>query len=144
MMRSMCLLGDEKSPCSLSLPRTITFLWDLDLPPVPCHHTQATYGTCRSFQGCLKGLEKPDTKKFLVCFGVYNPPVLCGIMEKPQRWIRSQETCALTSPVQIVGVHEGECLVAVCALLSIALVHGVHHHSHLLPRAAHSLLSLLG
>lgn len=58
--------------------------------------------------------------------------------------MRSQETCALTPPVQIVGVHEGEGLVAVCALLSIALVHGVHHHGHLLSRAAHCLLPLLG
>lgn len=29
-------------------------------------------------------------------------------------------------------------------MLSIALVHRVHHHSHLLPGAAHGLLPLLG
>lgn len=52
--------------------------------------------------------------------------------------------CALTSPIQVVRVHEGERLVAVRALLSVALVHGVHHHRHLLPGAAHGLLPLLG
>lgn len=41
-------------------------------------------------------------------------------------------------------VHEGKGLIAVCALLSIALVHRVHHHSHLLPGAAHGLFPLLG
>lgn len=52
--------------------------------------------------------------------------------------------CTLTSPVQVVRVHEREGLVAVGALLRVALVHGVHHHRHLLPRAAHGLLPLLG
>lgn len=103
------------------------------------------YGTCRSFQGCLKGLEKPIRQKRILrqFLGLQH---LSSIWNsgKPERWIRSQETCALTSPVQIVGVHEGERLVAVCALLGIALVHGVHHHCHLLPRAAHGLLPLLG
>lgn len=43
-----------------------------------------------------------------------------------------------------MGVHEGDGLVTVGALLRVALVHGVHHHGHLLPRAAHRLLALLG
>lgn len=41
-------------------------------------------------------------------------------------------------------VHEGERLVAVGALLRVALVHGVDHDGHLLPRAVQSLLALLG
>lgn len=43
-----------------------------------------------------------------------------------------------------VRVHEGERLVAVGALLCVALVHGVDHDGHLLPRAVQGLLALLG
>lgn len=57
---------------------------------------------------------------------------------------RRQEGRPLTSPVEVVRVHEGEGLVAAGALLGIALVHGAHHHRHLLPCAAHCLLPLLG
>ena len=43
-----------------------------------------------------------------------------------------------------MGVHEGDGLITVGALLRVALVHGVHHHRHLLSRAAQGLLALLG
>lgn len=52
-------------------------------------------------------------------------------------------TGGLTAAVQVVSVHEGKRFVAVSALLSVALVHGVHHHRHLLPSAAQRLLTLL-
>lgn len=44
----------------------------------------------------------------------------------------------------VVCVHEGQRLVAVGPLLRVALVHGVDHHRHLLPRAVQRLLALLG
>ena len=53
---------------------------------------------------------------------------------------------ALAAGVQrvVVRVHEGHGLIAVGALLGVALVHGVDHHSHLLAGAVQRLLSLLG
>lgn len=44
----------------------------------------------------------------------------------------------------VVCIHEGQRLVTVGALLSVALVHGVDHHSHLLAGAVQRLLTLFG
>lgn len=52
-------------------------------------------------------------------------------------------TGGLTAAVQVVSVHEGKSFIAVSALLRVALVHGVHHHRHLLPSAAQRLFTLL-
>ena len=51
----------------------------------------------------------------------------------------------LTSGVGVEGVcvHKGESIITAGALLCVALVHGVHHHGHLLPSAAQGLLTLL-
>lgn len=59
---------------------------------------------------------------------------------------RVQRERALAARVQrvVVGVHEGQRLVAVGPLLRVALVHGVDHHRHLLTRAAQGLLALFG
>lgn len=52
-------------------------------------------------------------------------------------------TGGLTAAVQVVSVHEGKSFIAVSSLLRVALIHGVHHHRHLLPSAAQRLLTLL-
>lgn len=44
----------------------------------------------------------------------------------------------------VVCIHEGQRLVTVGALLGVALVHGVDHHSHLLAGAVQRLLTLFG
>lgn len=57
-----------------------------------------------------------------------------------------ERQCALAAGVErvVVCIHEGQRLVTVGALLGVALVHGVDHHSHLLAGAVQRLLTLFG
>lgn len=134
--------------CSLSLYRNVIVAY-CTLSSGPITFTilscSETHGTWRSFQDRLKVLEKSirHNNSLRSCFFFKSLSTIWN-SRKPLRCTRSQETCALTSAIQIVRVHEWESFVAVRALLRVALVHRVHHHSHLLPGAAHCLLPLLG
>ena len=58
--------------------------------------------------------------------------------------IERERTLAAGVQRVVVCVHEGQRLITVGTLLCVALVHGVDHHSHLLPGAVQCLLTLLG
>lgn len=104
------------------------------LPPAASALSRRGTGGCA--QHHPKGLAKPTAPEN--CLGRF-----CFLAPGPQS-CRKGEGRPLTSPVEVVRVHEGEGLVAAGALLGVALVHGAHHYRHLLPRAAHRLLPLLG